>query len=383
MERLIEYATSIQAKYIDAYIQLKSYRQVAKQFHVNEKTVRDAIKGVKLKAALQGYSPEHDMTKAVPDGFMVKGVSTYYDDEGKPKGQWVKSSADKVRQQEILKEAIEAMAEDLPKVEPRKGRLEVNEKLMAVYPIGDLHVGMLSWPEETGDEWDLKLAEEIQCSAMAKLVELSPACEWATIINLGDWFHYDNLEGVTARSGHHLDTDGRYAKMARIGVKIMRQCIESALDKHAKVRVINVIGNHDDTSSMMLSICLANIYEKEPRVIVDTSPSAFQYFRHGKVLVGCHHGHSTKPAALAGVMATDRSKDWGETEYRYWYIGHVHHQSVKDFAGCTVESFRTLAAKDAYSHWGGYRAPRDMKSIILHSEYGEVSRNTMNIGMLR
>ena len=163
----------------------------------------------------------------------------------------------------------------------------------------------------------------------------------------------------------------------------MRQCIESALDKHAKVRVINVIGNHDDTSSMMLSICLANIYEKEPRVIVDTSPSAFQYFRHGKVLVGCHHGHSTKPAALAGVMATDRSKDWGETEYRYWYIGHVHHQSVKDFAGCTVESFRTLAAKDAYSHWGGYRAPRDMKSIILHSEYGEVSRNTMNIGMLR
>jgi hypothetical protein len=36
---------------------------------------------VKKRAALKGYSPEHDMRHTVPDGFTVKGVSTYYDSE--------------------------------------------------------------------------------------------------------------------------------------------------------------------------------------------------------------------------------------------------------------------------------------------------------------
>lgn len=282
-----------------------------------------------------------------------------------------------------MREAIEAMTEDLPRLPPRGAGPEVtDDRLMCCYPIGDLHVGMLAWAEECGEPWDLKIAEQVQCAAMARLVELSPACEKATIVNLGDWFHADNQEGITTRSGHHLDTDSRYAKMARIGVKIMRQCIESALDKHGSVHVINVVGNHDDTGAMMLSICLANIYENEPRVTVDVSPSAFTYFRHGRVLVGCHHGHSTKTDRLPGVMAADRARDWGETDHRYWWIGHVHHQSLKDYAGVTVESFRTLAAKDAYAHSGGYRAPRDMKCIVLHDQYGEVSRHTVNPAMI-
>ena len=146
--------------------------------------------------------------------------------------------------------------------------------------------------------------------------------------------------------------------------------------------MVNVVGNHDDTGAMFLSVCLANVYEKEKRVTIDTTPSAFQYFRFGKTLVGCHHGHSCKPDRLPGVMATDRAEDWGSTSYRYWWIGHVHHQSLKDYPGVTVESFRTLAAKDAYAHWGGYRAPRDMKCIVLHEEYGEVARHTVTPGMV-
>jgi hypothetical protein len=306
-----------------------------------------------------------------------------YDAEGNIAAQWVKSSIDRERQAQIMTEAMEAMADALPRIAPRPEPTgEFDTKLMACYPIGDAHIGMYSWAEETGEDWDLKIAERLHCTAMAHLVESAPATEDAVIINLGDWYHADNMEGVTTRSGHNLDMDSRFAKMARVGVKIMRQCIESALKKHKRVRVINATGNHDDTTSLMLAICLANVYENEPRVSIETSPSGFHYFRHGKVLVGIHHGHSTKAERLPGVMAADRAKDWGETEYRYWWTGHVHHQSMKDYAGVSVESFRVLAAKDAYAHWGGYRAPRDMKCIVLHSEYGEVARNTVNPAMV-
>ena len=142
-------------------------------------------------------------------------------------------------------------------------------------------------------------------------------------------------------------------------------------------------GTHDDTGAMWLSHSLAGMYRNEPRVTVDTSPAGFMYFRHGKVLVGCHHGHSCKADRLAGVMAADRAEDWGQTTHRYWWIGHVHHQSLKDYPGVTVESLRTLAAKDAYASWGGYRAPRDMKCIVLDEQYGEVARHTVNPDMVK
>ena len=43
-----------------------------------------------------------------------------------------------------------------------------------------------------------------------------------------------------------------------------------------------------------------------------------------------------------------------------------------------VEQFRVLAATDAWASQKGYRAIRGMTSIILHTKYGEVARNTVN-----
>lgn len=336
----------------------------------------------KARFARQGWSPEHDLTHQVPDGFHLKGASTLYKD-GKPVLQWVKSNIDHERQAELIREACEAMAEDLPQVGATRGPEKSLAHLMAVYPIGDAHVGMRAWGEEAGQDWDLAIAERVQCGAMAALVDMAPAAEKAVIINLGDWFHADNIQGMTSRSGHILDLDGRYAKMIRVGVKVMRQCISSALQKHQSVRVINVIGNHDDTGAIWLGIALRHIYEQEPRVEIETSPSAFMYVEFGKVLIGCHHGHTCKGDKLPGVMAADMPEAWGRTKHRYWYLGHVHHQSVKEYAGVTVESFNTLAAKDAYAAWNGYRAAQNMKCIVHHLEHGEVARHTVNPDMLQ
>lgn len=382
-EKLKQYATPRQLQILEAIELEGSQRGAAKVLGIARGTIFNTLKSVKKRAAKSGHSPEHDMTHTVPDGFLVKGVSTMYKKDGSIAAQWVKSAIDRERQEAIMREAFEAMAEALPKVSsiPEPDGV-FDSKLMACYPIGDPHIGMYAWSEETGDSWDVKIAEKLHCAAMAHLVESAPNTEVATIINLGDMFHYDNLEAETSRSGHRLSADGRYAKMARIVVKVMRQCIETALTKHKRVHVINAIGNHDDTGAMMLSICLANVYENEPRVTVDTSPSAFHYFRHGKTFVGIHHGNGTKADRLPGVMAADRAKDWGESEFRYWWIGHWHNQTLKDYAGVSVESFRTLAAKDDYAHSNGYRAGRDMKCIVLHSEYGEVARNTVNPAMV-
>jgi len=346
---------------------------------------KSSLQERKARLARKGFAPEHDLTHTVPDGYKLKGASTLYDRHGAPVLQWVKSSEDRDRQIEIMREACIALTADLPQAAPRPiaPKTDFRDDLLTAYPIGDPHIGMLAWAPETGDDWDLNLAESVHCGAMRALVGAALPTRQALIVNLGDAFHYDSLAPVTPRSGHHLDSDGRYAKMVAVGMKIIRQCIESALEKHERVHIINAPGNHDETGALWLSIALSHIYEHEPRVTVETNPSVFAYYRWGKNLIGIHHGHTCKPAALAGVMAADRAVDWGQTLHRYWWMGHVHHESKREYPGVSVESFNTLASKDAYATNGGWRSRESMQSITLHREHGEVARSRVNSAMFR
>ena len=77
--------TPRQLEVFDAVERLGSGRAAARELGVGSTAVDASIKAIKVKAALSGYSPEHDMKHVVPSPFRVKGTSTYYDKDGKPK----------------------------------------------------------------------------------------------------------------------------------------------------------------------------------------------------------------------------------------------------------------------------------------------------------
>ncbi len=320
-----------------------------------------------------------------PDGFKTAGISTLYNKEtGEPIIEWVKLSADAKRQEEIFREVIDELTSDLPRVKPVTAPKQVNASLMACYPVGDHHLGMMSWHEETGTNYDLKIAEKLLTGAMDHLVWATPSCDEAAVVFLGDFLHIDSFETVTPTGKNPLDTDSRFPKMVRAAIRSMRYLISAALAHHKKVRVIVEIGNHDLSSSIFLMECLANIYEDETRLTVDTSPRHVHYFSFGKCLIGTHHGHDIKMEKLPLLMANDRPGEWGNSLYRYWWTGHIHHQKVmaKDYTGVSVESFRVLCPNDAWGDKKGYRPIPDMKAIILHRDFGEVARYTVNPRML-
>ncbi len=391
--RLYEYATDRQAEVLKAWDEHGSLDKAAEALSLHRSSFGKTLEAVKARAAKQGYSPEHDYTRSVPDGYRVKGVSTYYDKDGKPRGQWVKSQIDHERQAAMIEAMIAGMNDQITRVplvsrDTNIARLG-EESLMTAYPVGDHHIGMLAWDKETGDDWDMKIAESVLGDAVDHLVRTAPHSETALVAFLGDFMHYDSFVPETPRSRNQLDADSRFPKMARVALRCMRYMITAALTKHQQVHVIVEIGNHDPASSIWLMEAMNMLYENEPRVTVDTSPMQFHYFRFGKVLIGTAHGHDVKMQALPLIMAHDRKEDWGQTEYRHWWTGHIHHSktqaatSARDYTGCTVESFRILAASDAWAHQKGYRAARDMKSITFHKEYGEVSRNTVNPEMFK
>lgn len=357
-------------------------RKTAKEIGLSERGLYQLIARVRQYAARHGVSPDHGLTHATPPGFAVKGVSTLYNADGEQTAQWVKTTAEAERP-EALREAILEAFEDYR----GRGKVSAAPKhseadLMTVYPMGDPHLGAYSWAEETGDDFDLKIAEQNLCETVERLVSCSPKSEVGLILNLGDFFHSDTSENRTLRSGHALDVDTRWAKVLRVGVRAMMQCIDSACRKHQTVIVKNLIGNHDDHTSQMLSIALGLFYEGNERVIIDESPSKFWFHRFGRVLIGATHGDTCKPTALPGIMAYDRAEDWGETKHRYWYTGHIHSQTVMEFPGVLWESFRTLAGKDAWTASKGYRSGRDMFAIVHAKDHGEVERHRVDIGML-
>ncbi len=381
---LKDFATDKQWQYLLALQEYGSDRKAAAAVGVGKTSIVRARTAVALKAAKAGYSPEHDMVHRSAPGFAVKGTSTLYDEDGVVRSQWVKTDRDKEQQEAAMVAVLEGMAADLPKLPPRPApKQKYNDQLMSVIPFGDPHFGMYAWAEEAGEDFDADIAKRDLCAAVDYLVSQSPSSRRCVILNLGDFFHADNTAGMTARSGNVLDMDTRLPRVIRIGVSAIRQAIESALTKHEVVEVICAIGNHDEVLSMALAIMLANVYENEPRVIIHDQPTPRHYIEHGKVLIGVTHGDRTKDRDLPGIMATEKPEAWGRTKQRYFYRGHLHHDTVETFNGCVVEQFSTLAPNDAWHNAGGYLTDRNMKLIVHHKDYGEVARSVCSIAMLR
>jgi hypothetical protein len=341
-------------------------------------TIRQRINKLREKGMLPLDSGNY-----VSSGEILKGSSTLFDEDGNVKLQWVKTDVPKTNQVELLRDLVDDLVEDLPKFKRKKFEADyASEDLMAIYPLGDPHVGMKAYKEEVGEDWDLEKAQAVFCGVFDRLVKTAPSCKKAVIVNLGDYFHRDNVAGVTERHRHVLDTDGNYMMMVDTGLKIMIQMINTALEVHETVEVITAIGNHDDTGAMFLQSALKHMYVNEPRVIITGGSSVFQYFQHGSSFFGVHHGHTCKAPKLPLVMASDKPKEWGESTYRYWLTGHIHHDTRTEYSGCTVESFRTLAAKDSYAYSGGYRAGQDSKALVIHKDFGEIERHTINIAQV-
>lgn len=381
--QLLDFCTARQREILEAWIRTGSLRKAAAELKTPRGNISGVFAAVKKKAALRGYAPEADMCKPTAAPFVVKGTSTLYDDMGNTKLQWVKTKLDDQQAEAMIREWIESLTQDAkgmsPPVAPPK---HTNADLLAVYPIGDPHIGMYSWAQETGADFDAGIASRQIRGAFDRLVSSAPPAETALVIELGDLIHADNSKNVTPANANALDVDTRWQKVMQIGADTLVYAVKRTLSKHKRVLLRVVPGNHDPHAGVAVGMVLKAYFHNNPRVTVDTSPAEHWYYRFSKVLIGATHGDKAKFAAMPGIMACDRPQDWGQTKFRYWYQGHIHHGKTEEYPGCIVEAFRTLAAPDAWSAGRGYRSGRDMCVLVHHKEFGEVERHRCDIGMI-
>jgi hypothetical protein len=380
---LYEYCTAGQLKYLKAINEHRSMAAAARALGVNSSTVEDARRQVEKKAAIFGYSPQHDLTKKVAPGFIAKGHSTLYRrGEPEPVIQWVKTKADDAQREKIIRSAIDALMQDTPRAAPAVAPKQSAEHLCTVYTLTDCHVGMKAWGKETGADWDLAIAERTLVSAFDQMVMSSPTAAVGVVAQLGDWIHTDGLAAVTPTSGHQLDADSRFSKIVAVAVRVLRRVIDLALQKHSRVIVLMAEGNHDVASSVWLRHMFQLLYEQEPRITVIDSELPYYVYQHGSTFIGWHHGHLKKPDQLPLLFAAQFPKEWGATTRRYVHCGHLHHVHEKEHSGVTIIQHPTIAARDAYAARGGWVADRSISSITYHAKFGQVGRTTVVPEML-
>jgi hypothetical protein len=308
-------------------------------------------------------------------------VSQLVDADGEIKTQWIKSERSKEDRLQVFTEAVRDM------LEPYRARAHevpapapalLQEDLVNVLPVGDAHVGLFSWWAETGENFDLKIAGSMYRTAYDQIFAAAPKASTLLLVSVGDYFHSDGAKNATTK-GTPVDVDGRWPKVLREGLDLMRYAIELGLRTHETVIVVPAGGNHDAEATITMAIALCYLYEGNPRVVVEDLPRKHHYYRFGRCLLGVTHGDTGKPADLPSVMACDRPQDWGETEHRHWYTGHVHHDTVKEYRGATVESVRVLPPSDAWHKGQGYRSGRDLKLDTWHKDYGKDGRIVIGI----
>lgn len=344
-------------------------KSVSTQIGPNGETQKEWIK--------QG--PQAGEAFEVPEGHSIKGVSALVDGAGRTIQQWVKTKSEG---SDFVIDALKTTFDAYKgRAKPVPAPKHANADLLTVYPIGDYHLGMYCWNEDAGADWDLDIAERTLRSTMSDLVSSAPASETGLVLSLGDFFHMDDSSNRTPASGHALDVDTRRAKVLQVGVKLLIDCVELALAKHAKVIVRCLAGNHDPATTPALNIALWAFFHSNPRVEVDCGPSKFFYHQFGKVMIAATHGDACKMGDLPGVMASSQPQKWGASSFRYGYTGHVHHkaQICKEINGVLCESFQVLPPADAWHSSMGYGAGRSMQAITHHRETGEKFRHIVSI----
>lgn len=250
---------------------------------------------------------------------------------------------------------------------------------MLEWPIADLHLGMLSWAQETGADYDYKIARSLMTSAASKIFSSFGTVEEAVIVFLGDNQHADNRQNRTEKSGHILDVDSRYPKTATVIYEIGMTAVDMALQIAKTVRVVVVPGNHDPMSAIHFYMILAAHYRNEPRVIIDTTPRKHKFYRWGSnYFMASHNDTGSKRLASYMMNHVIRNNLTG-IERMYVRAGHLHKRGrtvppgLIEEDGVIVELYPTIAPSDAWSAEQAYSNIRATTANLWHKEYGRRS----------
>lgn len=355
---------------------------VLEQFNVDINVWR--IEKFKVKTS-EGYRKDRKVNWKVRNGEVISGD---VDDTGKMLvvplyhiEVLLTRRIEEIRVKNIIEELIEEAKKYSFSVPILKYPVSDNGTLYEV-DIPDIHFGRLTWNEESGEDYDVKLAGKVVNDGIEKLLSYVSSMKLSRILlPIGnDFFNVNSKTNTTVR-GTPQQEDTRWQKTFRLGLQLARQMVDrcSAI---APVDVLVVQGNHDTEKTFYLGEALNCWYHNNENVKIDNRAMSRKYYQFEKNMIGFTHGSEEKIEKLPILMALESPTMWGKTSHREFHLGDKHHKKdlfikSNNGAGVMIRILRSLTAADAWTFDKGFvGGERACEGLLWHPEDGVIAQYT-------
>jgi hypothetical protein len=287
----------------------------------------------------------------------------------KKSGEWSTKFVDQIFDRLSLKDHIFSSS-----IQPKN--ITKNGKTLVV-GISDLHLGLLSTDHSTGNDYNVKIAEEMYLETIAKIKQEIKGKSFEKIIFMtgNDFLNADGLDNATNK-GTPMENDSVWFDIVDKAIELVIRGINEFLSI-APVDVIYVPSNHDLESFYGIMRAVQMYYRNNPNVKVDYSPLPRKYYQYGKNLIGFAHDIEVRKAL--DIFTVEAKDQWSNSEHMYWMLAHLHTGMIYEKRGY-LEIYR-LPCLSGWSRWSnnkGYmQTERKTQCFILDEEQGIV--NTINI----
>ena len=326
----------------------------------------------------RGY---HDVTmKMRRKEFDGEGNPIYFDEAEKHTNHSYRCEISVSPIQKILTEEMISSSFDkieVPKLHQYNHKKKSGELLEL--PIMDLHLGKLAWKKESGDDYDLKIAESLYKGATETILDRINAYGLnieRIVFPVGqDFFHFDTAKSTTTK-GTVMDTDTRWPKMYEKGVELNLWAIEN-LRAIAPVEVIYVAANHDKMLSFFLVHHINAWFRNCKDIVVNTSPYPRKYVTYGKCLIGYSHG--ADEGKKIDILMQQECPTWSSTLWREWHLGHLHSEHAREIGEVIIRNVSSVTSRDIWHTEHGYQAVRKAQAFVWNEEKGKVLTIDVNV----
>lgn len=257
-----------------------------------------------------------------------------------------------------LKQILAEFKQDLSNVSPLIKRLDYkksNDGKLLVINIADAHFGKLSNKEQSGHNYDIKLAREIYLKTLLDLIAKAKKqgnIEKILYVVGNDFLTIDTPQNTTT-AGTTQEVDTRFTKIYREGRKLLIESIE-ILKAIAPIDIVVMPGNHDRSSMFHLGDALECWYKNDDNITVENSDRVRKYYTYKDNAFGITHGDTIKLDKLVQMGLVEFGKEWGAAKRRFWFVGHIHHLKCQNIQGTEVWTFPSVSGSDGYHQTHGY-----------------------------
>lgn len=264
---------------------------------------------------------------------------------------------------------LEAIGEDL-RLPPLPVAPKTGKGCATFLGLADLHVGRNYGNRDI--EQDMKVAVD-------DIVSRLPPAEKAFLIELGDLLDANDHKGVTPSSGNPCDVIRHdHLHNTQVAIRIMKRAIYRLAERHAKVEVHMIPGNHDPTAYHAVLLALAEAFHnsKHVKIVVPKSSDEelFRVIEWGKCGMFPHHGHHMKWPDLKDVWSDQFPDSWARCKaHRAIWTAHLHHFKSQDLTGCEAKHFRTVARRQQWEKEKGYFSRGTLSAETWDKQLGYIT----------